>query len=666
MKGSRNRRHHRDTRLWQVAGAVTALSLTGVAKASVDRSIPSRPVAPPDRACAVAPDAFPDASPSADCTSTWPPAGHDATAEPALAPLGTAAQLRPDPWFGVRAGPACPASLDAAHDAAMPSYCTAVAQSVIAARWSSDQESSDQDDAAPGFEVAEVDASGRAASTIEAQDVDQVMAASGVPAGLAAEAAPSRARAAFAPINPVGNGRSRQSDRMVSARASAPQKPGHVSSVRAPRPRQPERLSSSRAPELRQPDRVSSFQLPEPQQLKRAVSTRISEPRQSGRTAAARSVKPDEPDRTVDLQAFEPTGNGRMAGSGQTADAPPSAPSGPDRAVAAQAFGAGESGQTIDLPFSTPDLSARDGALSAARAGASKQAADPHCAAAIDEDLDSAMPAAYCMAPVQTVRAARPPNDPERTSTQHWRPDAGASEPSTCQASDDAGHDSAMPTYCTAATQTVIAARSPAAFPDIAARHPRSVGAAEATLDVTPASCDTTDDAIDTAMPSACGIAPAQAFAAEERPNPFGDAKVVAMNELAETRGGFETTDRGQTLRVSFGIERAVYVNGALVSTSTLALDGLNRLAEVGPPGSGTNARTAASTANVLVNGAGNAMSLSAAGLPAGALTLQNSLDNQQLGARTVVNAVVEGSSLLRATRLESMVREAAIGAVRR
>ena len=51
--------------------------------------------------------------------------------------------------------------------------------------------------------------------------------------------------------------------------------------------------------------------------------------------------------------------------------------------------------------------------------------------------------------------------------------------------------------------------------------------------------------------------------------------RTVSDQHLETLRGGF---DAGHGLRVGFGISRAVYINGALVTQTTLTLDRLSQL----------------------------------------------------------------------------------------
>ena len=83
------------------------------------------------------------------------------------------------------------------------------------------------------------------------------------------------------------------------------------------------------------------------------------------------------------------------------------------------------------------------------------------------------------------------------------------------------------------------------------------------------------------------------------RPSPFGGEK-VAINEksLDRIRGGFI----GDGLKISFGIERAVYVNGALVTTTSLNVSELGRISA----GRGTHLVRTAATLALIQSGSGN------------------------------------------------------------
>lgn len=130
----------------------------------------------------------------------------------------------------------------------------------------------------------------------------------------------------------------------------------------------------------------------------------------------------------------------------------------------------------------------------------------------------------------------------------------------------------------------------------------------------------------------------------------FEGLQVVPDVELDQIRGGFEVNNGGLPLSFYFGIERATFVNGQLVSTTTLALPAL--------PSALSAAGTAVENFNsiaVIQNGPGNIASLpSVHDLPASVMSLiQNTLDNQVISNVTVVNASVTTRDYLRSLDIQ-------------
>lgn len=138
----------------------------------------------------------------------------------------------------------------------------------------------------------------------------------------------------------------------------------------------------------------------------------------------------------------------------------------------------------------------------------------------------------------------------------------------------------------------------------------------------------------------------------------------VSDQELAHIRGGFVMNDG---LLVSFGIDRAVYVNGVLDTASSLQVNktvgggvgqpqftassagtGTVKVVQIGPQGS-----------NVF-----NAGKL-ASSLPGGFTVIQNSLDHQVIGNATVINASVANMNLFRDINLSAALRQQLINTVR-
>lgn len=140
------------------------------------------------------------------------------------------------------------------------------------------------------------------------------------------------------------------------------------------------------------------------------------------------------------------------------------------------------------------------------------------------------------------------------------------------------------------------------------------------------------------------------ACALEEVFSGFEGFPVVADRELDQMRGGFETASGGLPLSFSFGIERASFVNGQLVATSTLVIPSLSEL------NGGTVRAAGMDPVTVIQNGAGNTFALPGIrDLPSQFMTLiQNTLDNQTISNVTVINASVTSSNFLRSLALQN------------
>ena len=140
--------------------------------------------------------------------------------------------------------------------------------------------------------------------------------------------------------------------------------------------------------------------------------------------------------------------------------------------------------------------------------------------------------------------------------------------------------------------------------------------------------------------------------------NPFGGERVaVAETALDVVRGGFVT----DTLNISFGIERAVYINGALVTTTSFNSSDLGRI----NGGRGSAALDSATVA-LVQNGTGNTVSAGSISSAAISTVVQNTLDGQKIQSLTVVNASVNSLGVLRGLNLQSSLRGAVIDSLRR
>ena len=130
---------------------------------------------------------------------------------------------------------------------------------------------------------------------------------------------------------------------------------------------------------------------------------------------------------------------------------------------------------------------------------------------------------------------------------------------------------------------------------------------------------------------------------------------------LADMRGGF---DLGNGLKVSFGIERAVYVNGALVTTTSLNVGALAVATSGIAPSQNAVAHSIDSIgANIIQNGKANLVhDIAGANNPIAATVIQNTMDNQAIRSVTVVNATVNSLQILKSLNFGGALRDA-IGA---
>lgn len=139
------------------------------------------------------------------------------------------------------------------------------------------------------------------------------------------------------------------------------------------------------------------------------------------------------------------------------------------------------------------------------------------------------------------------------------------------------------------------------------------------------------------------------------RPIRLAEAPAMADTDLDTLRGGFEAPSG---LRVSFGIERAVFVNGVLASVTTVNLADLGQLSGRGLP--------AGSTVAVIQNGPNNTFVGNALNAGALATVIQNSLDNQNIRAITTINATVNSMEMLRSGQMGQSMRDAMVHSLMR
>ena len=135
------------------------------------------------------------------------------------------------------------------------------------------------------------------------------------------------------------------------------------------------------------------------------------------------------------------------------------------------------------------------------------------------------------------------------------------------------------------------------------------------------------------------------------QPNDAGQWQPVDDAILAGARGGF---DLGNGLVMSLGMERVVSVNGEVISSSAFNIADVSKLNSEQAGFAGTEL----SSLNLLQNGAGNSF---VATLPqtVGATVIQNSLNDQVLATRTVINTSLNSSELLKAINFQDSLRTA-------
>jgi hypothetical protein len=146
------------------------------------------------------------------------------------------------------------------------------------------------------------------------------------------------------------------------------------------------------------------------------------------------------------------------------------------------------------------------------------------------------------------------------------------------------------------------------------------------------------------------------------RHSALGDG-LLAVNEhaLDKVRGGF---DAGNGLLISFGIERSVYINGSLVTTTSLNVSDLGRATGGQAPGASDIA--ASRNATLIQNGAGNTFVTGALSPSMLGTVVQNTLNDQRIETVTSINATVNSLQMVRSRNFEASMRGALIDALRR
>lgn len=140
----------------------------------------------------------------------------------------------------------------------------------------------------------------------------------------------------------------------------------------------------------------------------------------------------------------------------------------------------------------------------------------------------------------------------------------------------------------------------------------------------------------------------------------FSPQQAIDVERLDDLRGGF-MTDGG--LKISLGIERSVFINNELVATTLLNVPDLATLSARGA----TQAQLQGSPTTLIQNGPGNRVGESVLqSFGPGMLTIiQNSLDNQLIQGRTVINTTISGAGSLGLSETISALNVQTRGAAR-
>lgn len=124
-------------------------------------------------------------------------------------------------------------------------------------------------------------------------------------------------------------------------------------------------------------------------------------------------------------------------------------------------------------------------------------------------------------------------------------------------------------------------------------------------------------------------------------------------------RGGFETPTG---LKISFGIERAVYINGNLVTTTSLNVSDLSKLSA----GAAQAAGLSGASLGLIQNGPGNTFAPGQIAASSVATVIQNTLNDQKIQGVTLINATVNSLDLIRRANVQSSILNGLTDSIRR
>lgn len=137
--------------------------------------------------------------------------------------------------------------------------------------------------------------------------------------------------------------------------------------------------------------------------------------------------------------------------------------------------------------------------------------------------------------------------------------------------------------------------------------------------------------------------------------NPVHAWKAVSEDQLDDMRGGFDVPSAAG-LRIAFGIDRAVYINGDLVASVSVNIPDVARMTAA----QAQQLANVVNTVNVVQNGPNNVAPPDiATGAATAATIIQNSLSGQTLQAITTINAAVNSLPQFRQLSLTNALQGA-------
>ena len=161
-------------------------------------------------------------------------------------------------------------------------------------------------------------------------------------------------------------------------------------------------------------------------------------------------------------------------------------------------------------------------------------------------------------------------------------------------------------------------------------------------------------------LASVCQAQTPQVLQSVELQPPDASLWLAASDQtLDKLRGGF---DLGTGLMVSFGISRAVYVNGQLITSTTFRVGDLTSLT----PQQAIVLSQQISTqtqAQVVKNGPGNTMELSIASAPLSTF-IQNTLNNLNIRNQTIIDVSSNGMGIVKGLNLQGTIDAAIADAI--